>query len=89
MPKENLVGEENRGWYIGTTTLDYERSGIATGVSHALMVRDLVEYVHEHEHDPTCALDRDPTIRYQLVTGSGFCIDLPLMEHHPVDRAVR
>ncbi len=58
------MGEENRGWYIGTTTLDYERSGIATGVSHGLMVRDLVEYVHEHEHDPTHA--RDPMIRYQL-----------------------
>ena len=66
VPKENLVGEENRGWYIGTTTLDYERSGIATGVSHALMVRDLVEYVHEHGQEPTCALGRDPMIRYQL-----------------------
>ena len=65
VPKENLVGEENRGWYIGTTTLDYERSGIATGVSHALMVQDLVEYVHEHE--PLARpLGRDPMIRYQL-----------------------
>jgi alkylation response protein AidB-like acyl-CoA dehydrogenase len=28
VPAENLVGEENRGWYIAATTLDFERSGI-------------------------------------------------------------
>lgn len=28
VPKENRVGEENRGWYVATTTLDFERSGI-------------------------------------------------------------
>jgi alkylation response protein AidB-like acyl-CoA dehydrogenase len=28
VPRENLVGEENRGWYVATTTLDFERSGI-------------------------------------------------------------
>ena len=26
VPTENLIGEENRGWYVGTTTLDFERS---------------------------------------------------------------
>jgi alkylation response protein AidB-like acyl-CoA dehydrogenase len=48
VPKDNLIGEENRGWYVGTTTLDFERSGIATSVSHRLMVRDLAEFVREH-----------------------------------------
>jgi len=28
VPRDNLVGEENRGWYVATTTLDFERSGI-------------------------------------------------------------
>ena len=28
VPKEALVGEENRGWYVGMTLLDFERSGI-------------------------------------------------------------
>ena len=28
VPKEHLVGEENRGWYVGMTLLDFERSGI-------------------------------------------------------------
>ncbi len=66
VPKENLVGEENRGWYIGTATLDFERSGIATGVSHALAVRDYVEFVHEHRDDPSCTVARNPLIRNEL-----------------------
>jgi 3-oxocholest-4-en-26-oyl-CoA dehydrogenase alpha subunit len=28
VPKRNLVAEENRGWYVATTTLDFERSGV-------------------------------------------------------------
>jgi alkylation response protein AidB-like acyl-CoA dehydrogenase len=28
VPCANLVGEENRGWYVAATTLDFERSGI-------------------------------------------------------------
>lgn len=29
VPAENLIGEENRGWYINAATMDFERSGIA------------------------------------------------------------
>ena len=29
VPKDNLLGEENRGWYVATTTLGFERSGVA------------------------------------------------------------
>jgi alkylation response protein AidB-like acyl-CoA dehydrogenase len=28
VPRENLLGPENRGWYVTTTTLDFERSGV-------------------------------------------------------------
>jgi alkylation response protein AidB-like acyl-CoA dehydrogenase len=28
VPRANLLGEENRGWYVTTTTLDFERSGV-------------------------------------------------------------
>jgi alkylation response protein AidB-like acyl-CoA dehydrogenase len=49
IPKENLIGEENRGWYVGTTTLDFERSGIAASVSHGLMVRDLGDFMRENK----------------------------------------
>ena len=27
VPDKNMIGDENRGWYAATTTLDFERSG--------------------------------------------------------------
>ncbi len=64
VPKENLIGEENRGWYVGTTTLDFERSGIATSVSHRLMVRDLADFVREHR-DEGC-ISKSRHVRYEI-----------------------
>jgi alkylation response protein AidB-like acyl-CoA dehydrogenase len=29
VPARNIVGDENRGWYVNATTMDFERSGIA------------------------------------------------------------
>ena len=49
IPAKNLLGEENRGWYLATTTLDFERSGIATSVAHQLIVKDLVKFAKESE----------------------------------------
>ena len=66
VPKEDLLGEENRGWYMATTTLDYERSNIATATNLVLSVGDLVCWVKEHESTPVCALRRQPTLRYEL-----------------------
>jgi alkylation response protein AidB-like acyl-CoA dehydrogenase len=28
VPAANMIGEENRGWYVGMTLLDFERSGV-------------------------------------------------------------
>ncbi len=44
IPAGSLLGEENRGWYLAATTLDFERSGIATSVAHQLIVKDLVAW---------------------------------------------
>jgi alkylation response protein AidB-like acyl-CoA dehydrogenase len=64
VPEDNLLGEENRGWYVGTTTLDFERSGIATSVSHGLMVRDLAGFVREHGGSDFVARARE--LRYEI-----------------------
>jgi alkylation response protein AidB-like acyl-CoA dehydrogenase len=65
VPRRNLIGEENRGWYIGTTTLDFERSGIATGVGHNLAVQDLVDWARAARGSPYCRLD-SPRARLEL-----------------------
>jgi alkylation response protein AidB-like acyl-CoA dehydrogenase len=43
VPARNLIGEENRGWYVGMTLLDFERSGIGTTASQRRTLENLAE----------------------------------------------
>ncbi len=45
VPRKDLLGEVNRGWYYATTTLDFERSGIINGVALQKLVREIVAFV--------------------------------------------
>lgn len=45
VPVKNRIGEENRGWYVGTTTLDFERSNIARAITARKNVEKLAKYV--------------------------------------------
>jgi alkylation response protein AidB-like acyl-CoA dehydrogenase len=45
VPVENLLGEENRGWYVATATLGLERSGMLRVGAVRRMLDDLVRYV--------------------------------------------
>jgi len=67
VPVRNRVGEENRGWYVGTTTLDFERSSIGTsvGISHA--VDEIIDWAREHADDPQSTLSRNPVARAELI----------------------
>ncbi len=45
VPAKNVVGEVNRGWYIGATTLDFERSSIGNSVGQRQILERYLEYV--------------------------------------------
>ncbi len=47
VPKGDLLGEANRGWYYATTTLDFERSGIISGVALQRLVTDTIGYAKQ------------------------------------------
>ena len=66
VPTRNLVGEENRGWYIGTTTLDFERSSIGSAVGLRLQVENLIDFALEHADDQQSTIGHQPTVRYEL-----------------------
>jgi alkylation response protein AidB-like acyl-CoA dehydrogenase len=51
VPRENLLGEENRGWYISTTTLDFERSSIGGAVEAKRMVEELTGYCKDTRYN--------------------------------------
>jgi alkylation response protein AidB-like acyl-CoA dehydrogenase len=66
IPKENLVGEENRGWYVGVTTLDFERSSIGSSVGARQNVEGLVGFAKENRGGPQSVIDRNPLLRLEL-----------------------
>ena len=66
VPAKNMLGEENRGWYIATTTLDFERSGISSATGSVLHVRDLVDFVRDNIDKPECAYRNNVALRYEI-----------------------
>ena len=48
VPARNRVGEENRGWYIGTTTLDFERSSIGSAVGIHKQLEGIMKFAKDH-----------------------------------------
>ena len=66
IPKDNVIGEENRGWYAAVTTLDFERSSIGSATGMKQHVEELIEYAKQHAGDPTSTLKTNPLLRYEL-----------------------
>ncbi len=64
VPVMNLVGEENRGWYVGAALLDFERSGIGSSASTRRNLDDLLGYVRESTGNGGSA--RQKTVRHRL-----------------------
>jgi alkylation response protein AidB-like acyl-CoA dehydrogenase len=66
VPRDNIIGEENRGWYSAVTTLDFERSAIGSAVGMKQTVESLVEYARDHADDDTSVLKQNSLMRYEL-----------------------
>ncbi len=49
VPANNRVGEENRGWYVGMTLLDFERSNITGAVSSRRTLDELRKYLQTED----------------------------------------
>lgn len=65
VPRDCLVGEENRGWYVAAATLDFERSGINRVVAGIRLYEELVEYAAQKTVDGVRLLDLAP-VRHKL-----------------------
>jgi alkylation response protein AidB-like acyl-CoA dehydrogenase len=66
VPARNIIGETNRGWYVGTTTLDFERSGIGSAVGTRQTVERLIAWCKENVAQPFDALARNGQVRLEL-----------------------
>jgi alkylation response protein AidB-like acyl-CoA dehydrogenase len=56
VPKKDLLGELNRGWYVALTTLAFERSGIVNAVGLQQLLEEIVEVTRPYRRtDDTLA----------------------------------
>ena len=65
VPKKNLIGEQNRGWYVGATLLDFERSGVDRPARARRILEELISFCREHKKNGI-PLSEDPNIRKEL-----------------------
>jgi alkylation response protein AidB-like acyl-CoA dehydrogenase len=62
VPRQNLLGEQNRGWYQIAASLDFERSNIYANVESRHMLEDYLAYARQTRRNGR-ALAKDPLIR--------------------------
>jgi alkylation response protein AidB-like acyl-CoA dehydrogenase len=58
VPARNLVGTENRGWYVAMTLLDFERSSIGASASSRRTLEDLARHAVETRDGSGRVIDR-------------------------------
>ena len=67
VPAKNMIGEENRGWYVSTTTLDFERSGVNRTVGARRQFDRLLEFAKQpHSAGEGRRVVDDDVHRHQL-----------------------
>ncbi|MGH2587916.1 MAG: acyl-CoA dehydrogenase family protein [Dehalococcoidia bacterium] len=66
VPAKNLVGEENRGWYVGATLLDFERSNIGASIGLRHTVNDLIAFAKEAEEQGSPAARLTDPLKAEL-----------------------
>jgi alkylation response protein AidB-like acyl-CoA dehydrogenase len=70
IPRRNLVGEENRGWYVGMTLLDFERSGIGGTSSQRRTLEKLTTWL---KGEQAWKRDRNRLNLAELVIENNVC----------------
>ena len=65
VPTNNIIGEENRGWYAAMTTLSFERSNIEGPAMLIRIMEDFIEYATRLREFGESPLD-NPIVRHQI-----------------------
>ena len=67
IPKDSLIGELNRGWYIAATLLDFERSGVEYPSSAKRNFEEIIQFVKKNKNSSGEPLIKDPYINKTIV----------------------
>ncbi len=60
IPKHQIVGEKNMGWYVAAGALEFERSRTGAAIARENTVRDLINLAKDTKHN------NDPLVRQKL-----------------------
>ena len=66
VPAENRIGDENSGWYVAMTLMDFDRASISNTAEDRALLEDLQDYLDTPEGAAKSRLAESPTIRAQL-----------------------
>ena len=64
-PADHVIGEVNRGWYVGMTLMDFERSGVAGAVQQRAAIERLTKELRTEPRWQS-RLERYPTLRAEV-----------------------
>jgi alkylation response protein AidB-like acyl-CoA dehydrogenase len=79
VPAKNVVGEVNRGWYVGTTTLDYERSGVGAAITARKSVERLAKFARDTKDENHNTLLSNPKTRLEIADRMVECNVLEML----------
>lgn len=65
VPKENMVGEKNRGWYTLAAALNFERSVVYLPAANRRIIENLVSYARQTPWQGRVLAD-NPLVRHKL-----------------------
>lgn len=86
VPVRNRVGEENRGWYVGTTTLDFERSSIGSAIGVRKSLEGLMRQAKAGETEVSF---HSPAVRREFVDRWIECEVAKMLSYRVVNMQVR
>ncbi len=66
VPRANLVGPENQGWYVAMTLMDFDRASLSNTLEDRRMMKELIEYATSDEGRRRSRVAEHPTVRAEL-----------------------
>ena len=87
VPVANRVGDENRGWYVGTTTLDFERSSIGSAVGVRKSLEGLMRRAKTGGNE--VSFNRNPKVKAEFVERWIECEVAKMLSYRVVSMQVR
>jgi alkylation response protein AidB-like acyl-CoA dehydrogenase len=66
VPVANRIGEENRGWYVAMTLMDFDRASISNTAEDRALIEELIEFLDTPQGMRASRVEESPTVRADI-----------------------